>query len=114
MLLKKDGREGTTWILINKNLVQDLNYEKYLKNLYITSNHLIKHISADQSTYFYTSGNIGEEVFDDNLEPISKDITIANNSKTLIVSSGVIKSYYYTYNFTTSDNATVTLKLKIP
>lgn len=114
MLLKKDGKEDTTWILINKNIVQDLNHEKYLKNLYISSNQLVKYLSVDQSLHFYTSGNVGEEVFDDNLEPILKDETIANNRKTLIVSSGIITSYYYTYNFTTSNNANVVLKLKIP
>ncbi|HAL81597.1 MAG TPA: hypothetical protein DCO83_04650 [Mucilaginibacter sp.] len=122
MFLKKDGLKDHFFILINKNVIPDLDYEKYLKKCFINLKDLRKFASNNQKSYYATSlysdsqytnqsryqSSVGDEIFDENLEAVHSE-TIINDGKSMAVINGKIGSVYYERNYETDEN----LSLKI-
>ena len=121
MFLRKDGHGDTFFVLMNKNVIPDLNYEKYLKKCFIDIKGLKSFKSNDQKTFYATPKYVGapntninyyspfdDQIYDENLEPAQSG-TIITKAKSLKVINGEIQSIYYPHDYKTDKNQVLTI-----
>lgn len=121
MFLRKDGHGDTFFILMNKNVIPDLDYEKYLKKCFIDLKGLKGFKSNDQKTFYATPKYVGapntngnyyspfdDNIYDENLEPAPSG-TIITKAKSLKVVNGEIQSIYYPHDYKTDKNQILTI-----
>lgn len=115
MYLKKDGSDLNPWILINKQVIPDLNYEQYLMDLIIVKSDLKPFNLYDGKTYYYKERSYGDEtlegcnIYDENLNQITYDTKLGwGPDKTIVVGNGIIKHILFQKEYST-DRGIVTI-----
>ncbi|MEO7044779.1 MAG: hypothetical protein ABI091_05690 [Ferruginibacter sp.] len=111
MVLRTDNNFDRPWMLIDEKLIPDLNVEKYLKDLLINREQLIR-INYPGKFYYYSDIeglglNPQSKVYDENLD--KANITFVINGKTSVVENGAIKEEYYKLNYNTDKGVVNTI-----
>jgi len=114
MLLKKEGSNEKPWILVNKNVIPDLNYEKYLRGLYIKKHDLKTFKTIDNNIFYVKSApNVitfkGLEIFDSTFSPLENSV-IKMKSRNLTVTAGRVSEVYYEHIYSTIQNETILIR----